>query len=158
MQYGVLSHKWRTVEEKDEWEKGVRAVLQQMYDIDDIRSIDGTSEEDKIFSLYFPLKPRTHMRLLKDGLKVEHVVRDFIFYVGSIYATEITLNTQGTTIRKELDFGAMYREFEQKYNPYPVQMARNDAFRHALNDGLIDEDTYQKARIYYGKLWNYVGD
>ena len=56
------------------------------------------------------------------------------------------------------DFSAMYNEFEKKYNPYPVQMSRSDAFLHALNDGLIDEETYNQARVYYGKLWNYVGD
>lgn len=56
------------------------------------------------------------------------------------------------------DFTKMYGEFERKYNPYPVQMSRSDAFNHALQDGLIDKETYQEAREYYGKLWNYVGD
>lgn len=59
---------------------------------------------------------------------------------------------------KRPDFNAMYNEFERKYNPYPVQMARYDAFRHALNDGLIDEETYREAQKYYGSLWDYVGD
>lgn len=57
-----------------------------------------------------------------------------------------------------LDFNQMYWEFETKYNPYPVQMSRAEAFTHALNDGLIDEDTYRYAAEYFGKLWNYVGD
>lgn len=52
----------------------------------------------------------------------------------------------------------MYAEFEEKYNPYPIQMAAYDAFRHALSDKLIDEETYQEAREYFGNLWNYVGD
>lgn len=52
----------------------------------------------------------------------------------------------------------MYNEFERKYNPYPVQMSRADAFSHALKDGLIDDETYKKAREYYGNLWFYVGD
>ena len=154
MQYGVLSHKWTTAEERDEWEKDVRAILQQMYDIEHIRSIGATSEGVRIFSLYFPLRPRTYMRLLKDGLKKEHTVGDFIFFVGTLNGEKI----EETMMRKEPDFGAMYREFEQKYNPYPVQMARDDAFGHALADGLIDEDTYRKARKYFGSLWNYVGD
>lgn len=57
-----------------------------------------------------------------------------------------------------IDFNEMYWKFESKYNPYPVQMARADAFQHALNEGLIDEDTYRMAREYFGKLWFYVGD
>ena len=56
------------------------------------------------------------------------------------------------------DFNKMYNEFEAKYNPYPVQMSRADAFRHALDDGLIDEETYRAAHKYYGSLWFYVGD
>ena len=55
-------------------------------------------------------------------------------------------------------FDTMYREFEDKYNKYPVQMSRSKAFLCALNDGLIDKQTYEQAREYYGKLWNYVGD
>lgn len=58
----------------------------------------------------------------------------------------------------EKTFSEMYYEFENKYNPYPVQMSRADAFDHALKDGLIDEATYQAARKYYGNLWFYVGD
>lgn len=56
------------------------------------------------------------------------------------------------------DFNAMYVEFDRKYNPYPVQMSRASAFTYALNDGIIDEETYQAARKYYGDLWFYVGD
>lgn len=55
-------------------------------------------------------------------------------------------------------FGMMYSIFEKKYNPYPVQMARSEAFGNALNDGLISEELYHEARKYYGSLWNYVGD
>ena len=56
------------------------------------------------------------------------------------------------------DFGKMYREFEKKYNPYPVQMSREEAFRHAKIDGLITDEEYNQARIYFGNLWHYVGD
>ena len=56
------------------------------------------------------------------------------------------------------DFNEMYQKFERKYNPYPVQMSRAEAFGHALDDGLIDEETYMKARKYFGNLWFYVGD
>lgn len=64
--------------------------------------------------------------------------------------------------RKELmtttNFTKIYSDMEQKHHPYPTQMARSDAFGHALADGIIDEETYLAAREYYGKLWNYVGD
>lgn len=56
------------------------------------------------------------------------------------------------------DFRKMYDEFEKKYNKYPVQMGRYEAFGLALKDGLIDKETYDEARKYYGNLWNYVGD
>lgn len=55
-------------------------------------------------------------------------------------------------------FDEMYVEFEDKYNPYPVQMSRSEAFGHALDDELIDKETYSKARKYFGNLWFYVGD
>ncbi len=56
------------------------------------------------------------------------------------------------------DFTTMYSIFENMYNPYPVQMSREEAFRHARNEGLISEAIYRHAREYYGSLWNYVGD
>lgn len=56
------------------------------------------------------------------------------------------------------DFNAMYAEFDRKYNPYPVQISRAEAFRRAFDDGLIDEETFLAARKYYGNLWFYVGD
>ena len=55
-------------------------------------------------------------------------------------------------------FDKLYGEFEDKYNPYPVQMSRESAFGHALRDGLITEDLYDAARRYYKRLWSYVGD
>ena len=56
------------------------------------------------------------------------------------------------------DFQKLYHEFEDKYNPYPVQMSRCDAFGHAYRDGLITKEIYDQARDFYGSLWNYVGD
>ena len=56
------------------------------------------------------------------------------------------------------DFAKLYNEFEKRYNKYPVQMSCSEAFGKALGEGLIDEDTYEAAYKYYGKLWNYVGD
>lgn len=56
------------------------------------------------------------------------------------------------------DFNEMYNEFEGRYNPYPVQMSRAEAFRRALADGLITEEVYHQAYEYYGNLWFYTGD
>ena len=56
------------------------------------------------------------------------------------------------------DLNDMYCAFEKRYNPYPVQMSREEAFRRALNDELIEDSVYQLARRYYGNLWDYVGD
>ena len=56
------------------------------------------------------------------------------------------------------NFNEMYWEFERRYNPYPVDMSREESFRHALEEGLIDEETYSAARKYFGNLWHYVGD
>ena len=58
----------------------------------------------------------------------------------------------------EKDFMTLYNEFEDKYNDAPVQMSRAEAFRRAKEDGLISEEDYRKARIYFGNLWFYVGD
>ncbi len=56
------------------------------------------------------------------------------------------------------DFREMYREFEKRYNKYPVQMAPFEAFRYAKNDGLITEEEYRAAADYFGNLWHYTGD
>lgn len=61
-------------------------------------------------------------------------------------------------IMETTNFTDIYSKMDEKYNPYPVQMSRASAFRYALRDGLIDQDTYIAARRYYGKLWDYVGD
>jgi hypothetical protein len=59
---------------------------------------------------------------------------------------------------EKYNFSSMYMDFERKFNPYPVQMSRRDAFYRAYNEGLITEEILNKARDYYGSLWNYVGD
>lgn len=65
-------------------------------------------------------------------------------------------------IRKEkmrtIDFHGLYSQFAKKYNSYPIDMSYSDAFGHALRDGLIDEELYNLAAEYYGRMWNYVGD
>ena len=59
---------------------------------------------------------------------------------------------------KKPNFNEMYWKFEAKYNPYPVQMSRAEAFGRALEDGLIDQETYSAAHKHFGNLWFYVGD
>lgn len=149
MQFGVLSHKYTTIEDRNDWDTTVRGFMRILYGIDEMLSIESTTEGENIFGLYFPLKTGTNKRLLNSGFKVDHVVGDYVFYAGTLNVKEAL---------KQLDFDDMYDIFEQKYNPYPCQMARYDAFGHALRDGLIDEETYDMARKYYGSLWNYVGD
>ena len=61
------------------------------------------------------------------------------------------------TIEKT-NFAYLYGKFEDKYNPYPVQMSRETAFSYALKDGLIEPIVYDAAKRYYKGLWNYVGD
>lgn len=31
-------------------------------------------------------------------------------------------------------------------------------YSHAVNDGTISKETWDEARKYYGRLWNYTGD
>ena len=116
------------------------------------RSAKGTTA-----CLLYQTKPEVLEQLLEQtNLTVQHESNDVYFLTGAINL-EKTLK-----IKRRLDptknYNEMYWEFEKKYNPYPVDMACYEAFRYALNDGLIDEDTYYEAREYFGKLWNYVGD
>ena len=61
-------------------------------------------------------------------------------------------------VMSKTNFTKLYNEFENRFNPYPVQMSRAEAFGKARAEGLIDEITYEAAADYYGKLWFYVGD
>ena len=56
------------------------------------------------------------------------------------------------------NFGKLYKEFEDRYNPYPVQMSRAECFGRARSEGLITDDLYNAARRFYKGLWSYVGD
>ena len=60
--------------------------------------------------------------------------------------------------KTSMEWSELYEKFERKYNPYPVQMSRAEAFGKALNDGLITNDEYKEAREFYGTLWCYTGD
>lgn len=84
-------------------------------------------------------------------------------YVPKAYIADVFPNLYPLTKNKneepeKLDFTSMYLEFEHKFNPYPVQMSRNKAFYNAYKEGLITEEVFNKARDYYGSLWDYVGD
>ena len=61
-------------------------------------------------------------------------------------------------IIRKTNFGGLYDKFDKLYNPYPTQMSRCSAFAQALENGLIEQDVFDAARVYYGTLWNYVGD
>ena len=56
------------------------------------------------------------------------------------------------------DFTQMYNLFEQRYNKYPVQMSRAEAFGKASDEGLISKDILKEAHERFGNLWFYVGD
>ena len=60
--------------------------------------------------------------------------------------------------KTRMEWNELYNKFERKYNPYPVQMSRAEAFRKAVDDGLITEEEYAEAREVYGNLWYYTGD
>ena len=82
----------------------------------------------------------------------------FVMDMNLVTAKKLIKYLAEGTIIPLSEYNDMYCEFERKYNPYPVQMSREEAFRHALNDGLIDDEVYDRARAYYKELWNYVGD
>ena len=69
-----------------------------------------------------------------------------------------TRRTRLEEIIRNTNFSQLYNEFERRFNKYPVQMSDAEAFGCALSAGLIDQDTYDAAQKYYGRLWNYVGD
>lgn len=60
--------------------------------------------------------------------------------------------------KTRMEWNELYKKFERKYNPYPVQMSRADAFGKAKDDGLITNEEYKEAREIYGDLWFYTGD
>lgn len=92
-------------------------------------------------------------KLIDDELKTEVSGRAIVDILR-----RATIETKAVIKMGIPDFTKMYNEFENKYNKYPVQMSRAEAFGNAFHDGLIDEKTYNDAREYYKNLWNYVGD
>ena len=81
--------------------------------------------------------------------------------IGYLTNAKEELETRRTRLEEIINttsFSQLYNEFERKFNKYPVQMSDAEAFGCALSEGLIDQDTYDAAEKYYGRLWNYVGD
>lgn len=66
--------------------------------------------------------------------------------------------------QKAKDYNSMpiprlYAEFDKIFdNHLPIEQAKSTLFGKALADGLITQETYEKAKEHYGKLWDYVGD
>ena len=58
---------------------------------------------------------------------------------------------------KNTDYTKLYIELEKEY-PDGGYVSRATIFGYAFRDGMIDEDTYDNARKYFGSLWNYTGD
>ena len=43
-------------------------------------------------------------------------------------------------------------------DPAGFYVSPRTIFINALNEGRVDEETVHRAREYYGRMWNYVGD
>ena len=121
------------------------------------RMVMSKKQDSNVTGLLYTTKPYVLQAVLEQtSLTVQNVAKDIYFLTGGIdLDKKIRIKVP---IDNKKDYEKMYWSFEEKYNPYPIQMARYDAFRHALTDGLIDEETYFEAQEYFGKLWNYVGD
>lgn len=55
------------------------------------------------------------------------------------------------------DIGKLYNELKKEYSDGDY-VSRETIFSRALNDGKIEYETWNKAKLMYGSLWDYVGD
>lgn len=55
------------------------------------------------------------------------------------------------------DISKLYQKLEGEY-PDGGYVSRATIFNRALSDGKITKEVRDRAREYYGRLWNYVGD
>lgn len=55
------------------------------------------------------------------------------------------------------DISKLCYELEELY-PDGGYVSRAAIFNRAFTEGRITEETRDKAKKYYGRLWNYVGD
>ena len=56
-----------------------------------------------------------------------------------------------------INIGELYNKLEREY-PDGGYVSRATIFMRAWQDGKIAKDIVEKAKEYYGSLWNYVGD
>lgn len=56
-----------------------------------------------------------------------------------------------------VNYNKLYNELEKLY-PDGGYVSRATIFNRALSEGKISQETRDKAREYYGTLWNYTGD
>ena len=56
-----------------------------------------------------------------------------------------------------IDISKLYQKLEDEY-PDGGYVSRATIFNRALSEGKIPEKIWNRAREYYGSLWNYVGD
>ena len=56
-----------------------------------------------------------------------------------------------------IDISKLYHKLEDGY-PDGEYVSRATIFNRALSEGKITKEVRDRAREYYGRLWNYVGD
>ena len=56
-----------------------------------------------------------------------------------------------------IDISKLCYELENEY-PDGGYVSRATLFNRALSEGKITKEVRDRAREYYGRLWNYVGD
>lgn len=57
----------------------------------------------------------------------------------------------------DIDISKPYQKLEDEY-PDGGYVSRATIFNRALSEGKITKKVRDRAREYYGRLWNYVGD
>ena len=50
------------------------------------------------------------------------------------------------------------RSLSKKYRIEACYGSKASLYGQAYRDKIIDKDTYNQAREFYGRLWNYAGD
>lgn len=56
-----------------------------------------------------------------------------------------------------IDVSKLYQKLEDEYSDGGY-VSRATIFNRALSEGKITKEVRDRAREYYGRLWNYVGD
>lgn len=66
------------------------------------------------------------------------------------------LSEEEMSLMKEIDDAR--KMLEEKFPIEANYSSRSSLWGEGLKAGIVTEELYRKAREYYGKLWNYVGD